>query len=63
MNFAFAGYKHGHTGAMYHEAAEHPDINILGAWEDSDAGRQLADGTGICLENDTLSITGNKKYI
>ncbi len=23
----------------------------------------VADGTGICLENDTLNITGNKKYI
>ncbi len=23
----------------------------------------VADGTGICLENDTLNVTGNKKYI
>ena len=23
----------------------------------------VADGTGICLENNTLNITGNKKYI
>ena len=23
----------------------------------------VADGTGICLENNTLNVTGNKKYI
>ena len=23
----------------------------------------VVDGTGICLENDTLNVTGNKKYI
>lgn len=47
MNFAFVGFKHRHTGAIYEEAMKNPDITVLGAWEDTEAGRALADGLGL----------------
>lgn len=47
MNLVFVGFKHRHTGAIYQEAMENPDITVLGAWEDTEAGRALADGTGL----------------
>ncbi len=47
MNLVFVGFKHRHTGEIYNEAMANPDINVLGAWEDTDAGKALADGLGI----------------
>ena len=43
MNLAFVGFKHRHTGAIYQEAAANPDITVLGAWEDTEDGKALAD--------------------
>ncbi|MBQ2785685.1 MAG: hypothetical protein IJF02_04215 [Oscillospiraceae bacterium] len=45
MNLVFVGFKHRHTSAIFHEAMANPDITVLGAWEDTAAGRALADGT------------------
>jgi len=47
MNLAFVGFKHRHTGAIYEEAMKNPQITVLGAWEDTDAGRALANGLGL----------------
>jgi len=47
MNLAFVGFKHRHTGAIYQEAMADPDINVLGAWEDTDEGKALAEGIGL----------------
>ena len=54
MNLVFVGFKHRHTGAIYEEAMKNPEINVLGAWEDTDAGRALADGLGLEFNYPTL---------
>ena len=47
MNLVFVGFKHRHTGEIYKEAMQNPEINVLGAWEDTAEGRALADGLGL----------------
>lgn len=54
MNLVFVGFKHRHTGAIYEEAMADPNVNVLGAWEDTDAGRALAEGLGIEFNYPTL---------
>ena len=47
MNLVFVGFKHRHTGAIYEEAMADPNVTVLGAWEDTETGRALADGLGL----------------
>ncbi|MBQ6847005.1 MAG: Gfo/Idh/MocA family oxidoreductase [Oscillospiraceae bacterium] len=47
MNLVFVGFRHRHTGAIFEEAMADPNINVLGAWEETEIGKQLAEGTGI----------------
>ncbi len=47
LNLVFVGFKHRHTGDIYKEAMQNPKINVLGAWEDTEEGRALAEGLGI----------------
>ena len=54
MNLAFVGFKHRHTGAIYQEAMADPNITVLGAWEDTEEGRALADGLGLAFNYPTL---------
>lgn len=54
MNIAFAGFKHGHIGALYEEAKANPEINIIGAWEPTEEGRKLSEGLGIEFNYETL---------
>lgn len=54
MNLAFVGFKHRHTGTIYKEAMENPNITVLGAWEDTEDGRALADGLGLEFNYETL---------
>ena len=54
MNLAFVGFKHRHTGAIYQEAMNDPNITVLGAWEDTAEGRALADGLGLEFNYPTL---------
>ena len=54
MNFAFVGFKHRHTGAIYQEAMADPDITVLGAWEDTDEGKALAEGIGLSFHYPTF---------
>ena len=54
MNLVFVGFKHRHTGAIYEEAMKNPDINVLGAWEDTADGRALANGLGLEFNYPTL---------
>ncbi len=54
MNLVFVGFKHRHTGEIYKEAMKNPEINVLGAWEDTEEGRTLADGLGISFNYPTL---------
>ena len=54
MNLAFVGFKHRHTGAIYTEAMNDPNITVLGAWEDTKDGQALADGLGLAFNYPTL---------
>lgn len=59
MNLAFVGFKHRHTGAIYQEAMADPNITVLGAWEDTEEGRALADGLGLTFNYPTLESVLN----
>lgn len=54
MNIVFVGFRHRHTGAIYEEAMANADINVLGAWEETEIGRNLAEGTGMVFNYETL---------
>lgn len=34
MNVAFAGLRHGHIYSLYNEVKAHPELTVLGAWEE-----------------------------
>ncbi len=36
MNVAFAGLRHSHIYALYNEIKEHPELTIVGAWEENE---------------------------
>ena len=59
MNLAFVGFKHRHTGAIYQDAMADPNITVLGAWEDTEEGRALADGLGLAFNYPTLESVLN----
>ena len=59
MNLAFVGFKHRHTGAIYQEAMADPNTTVLGAWEDTEEGRALADGLGLAFNYPTLESVLN----
>lgn len=62
MNLVFVGFKHRHTGAIYEEAMADPNVTVLGAWEDTDAGKALADGLGLEFNYPTLeSVLADEK--
>lgn len=62
MNLVFVGFKHRHTGAIYEEAMADPNVTVLGAWEDTDEGKALADGLGIEFNYPTLeSVLADEK--
>ncbi|MBE7014260.1 MAG: Gfo/Idh/MocA family oxidoreductase [Ruminococcaceae bacterium] len=63
MNLVFVGYKHRHTGEIYHEAMANPDINVLGAWEDTEEGKALADGLGLSFNYETFEDVLNDKNV
>ncbi|MBE7029608.1 MAG: Gfo/Idh/MocA family oxidoreductase [Ruminococcaceae bacterium] len=63
MNLVFVGFKHRHTGEIYHEAMANPDINVLGAWEDTEDGKKLADGLGIEFNYETLEDVLNDERV
>ena len=42
MKAAFAGLRHGHVFTLWRWAQEHPDIEIIGAWEQNAAAREAA---------------------
>ncbi len=54
MNLVFVGFKHRHTGEIYKAAMANPKINVLGAFEDTETGRALADGLGMDFNYKTL---------
>ena len=54
MNLVFVGYRHGHTAAIYKDAMENPEINVLGGWEPTEVGRAMAEGTGLEFNYPTL---------
>lgn len=37
MKVAFAGLRHGHIYTLYHEMKEHPELTVVGAWEEQPA--------------------------
>ena len=63
MNLAFVGFKHRHTGAIYQEAMADPNITVLGAWEDTEEGRALADGLGLAFNYPTLESVLNDPHV
>lgn len=54
INMVFVGFRHRHTSAIYEEAMADPNVTVLGAWEETEIGRQLAEGTGITFNYSTL---------
>ena len=34
MNIAFAGFRHDHIVSLYNEAKAHPELTVVGAWEE-----------------------------
>lgn len=54
MNLVFVGYKHRHTGAIYEEAMKTEGITVLGAWEDTEEGRAMAEGLGLSFSYPTF---------
>lgn len=54
MNLVFVGFRHRHTAEIYAEAMRDPDVTVLGAWEPTQIGRDLAEGTGIEFNYPTL---------
>ncbi len=63
MNLAFVGFKHRHTGEIYNEAMANPHINVLGAWEDTEDGKALADGLGIDFNYATFEDVLNDERV
>ena len=63
MNMVFVGFKHRHTGAIYREAMENPDINVLGGWEDTESGKKLAEGLGIEFNYPSFEAVLNDKTV
>ncbi len=54
MNIVFVGYRHAHTASLYQDAVNHPEIRILGGWEPTQAGRDMAAATGLEFNYPTL---------
>ena len=54
MNIVFVGFRHGHTATIYKDAVSNPEINVLGAWEPTEVGRAMAEGTGMEFNYPTL---------
>ncbi len=54
IRFAFAGFRHGHINAMYGHAAQHDEIDIVGACEDHPETRNALATTDITLTHDTI---------
>ena len=54
MNIVFVGYRHGHTASIYQDAMRNPEINVLGGWEPTEVGREMAAGTGLEFNYPTL---------
>jgi len=43
MNFAFAGFRHGHVNSLYKLASTTDEVNIVGAWEENEPARKAAE--------------------
>lgn len=54
MNLVIVGFRHRHTAEIYNEAMNDPNVTVLGAWEPTKEGRDLAEGTGIEFNYPTL---------
>ncbi len=63
MNLVFVGFKHRHTGVIYEEAMADPNVTVLGAWEDTESGRALADGLGLEFNYATLEDVLNDERV
>jgi len=47
LNVAFAGYRHGHIFELWNRAADHPEVHILGSWEEDAATREDCEKRGV----------------
>ncbi|MBR2407062.1 MAG: Gfo/Idh/MocA family oxidoreductase [Clostridia bacterium] len=45
MNIAFAGLRHDHIYSLYNEAKAHPDLTVVGAWEEQPVFAEEAKST------------------
>jgi len=54
VNFAFAGFRHGHILSLYNQLLSRADVRIVGAWEADPAARAQAEEKGVVFTYDTL---------
>ena len=47
MNIAFAGLRHSHIFVLHGMAQQHPEFQVLGAWEPDEAARAAAEAQGV----------------
>ncbi|NLG29213.1 MAG: Gfo/Idh/MocA family oxidoreductase [Chloroflexi bacterium] len=47
LRLAFLGFRHGHAYSLYRDAANCPDVTIVGACEEDPAARQQAEAEGV----------------
>lgn len=53
MKIAFAGFRHGHIFVLYEMAKNHPDFDIVGAFEQLDSARKTAEEKGVIFNYPT----------
>ena len=65
MKIAFAGFRHGHIFVLYEMAKNHPDFEIVGAFEQLESARKTAEANGVnfnyttyksLLEDDSVEV-------
>ena len=62
LRMAFAGFRHGHVGALYRMAQENDGVEIVGAWEENEqAAQEASEKLGVDFNFRTLDelLAGN----
>ena len=54
MNIVFVGFRHAHTASIYQDAMSNPEIRVLGGYEPTESGREMAAATGLEFNYPTL---------
>ena len=54
INIAFAGLRHGHIFSLYNEAIGNPEYTVLGAFEENEDARRVAEAKGLMCNYESL---------